>query len=86
MTFFGLKSRQDLENWAAQLHQEFPEVHPLGLYYCGHTKYSRLPPARFGIQIQTWNFCCNYTGRENLLEKCFKNQEVWKLKLMFSQG
>ena len=53
MTFFDLKSRQDLENWAAQLHKEFPEVHPLGLYYCGHTKYSRLPPARFGIQIQT---------------------------------
>ena len=53
MTFFGLKSRQDLENWAAQLHQEFPEVHPLGLYYCGHTKHSRLPPAKFGIQIRT---------------------------------
>ena len=71
MTFFDLKSRQDLENWAAQLHQEFPEVHPLGLYYCGHTKHSRLPPAKFGIQIH-----CNYTGRENLLKKCFKNQEV----------
>ena len=53
MTFFDLKSRQDLENWAAQLHQEFPEVHPLGLYYCGHTKHSRQPPAKFGIQIQT---------------------------------
>ena len=53
MTFFDLKSRQDLENWPAQLHQEFPEVHPLGLYYCGHTKHSRLPPAKFGIQIQT---------------------------------
>ena len=26
MTFFGLKSRQDLEKRAAQPHQEFPEV------------------------------------------------------------
>ena len=28
MTFFGLKEGQDLEYWAAHLHQEFPGVPP----------------------------------------------------------
>ena len=56
MIFFGLKSRQDLENWAAQLHQEFPEVHPLGLYYCGHTKHSRLVPAKLEYNYKLRNF------------------------------
>ena len=28
MTFFGLKYGQDLENWAAHPHQEFPGVPP----------------------------------------------------------
>ena len=28
MTFFGLKEGQDLENWAAHLHQEFLGVPP----------------------------------------------------------
>ena len=28
MTFFGLKSDQDLFNWAAHPHQEFPGVPP----------------------------------------------------------
>ena len=29
---FGLKSGQDLKNWAAHPHQEFPGVPPRGAY------------------------------------------------------
>ena len=56
MTFFGLKLRQDLENRAAQLHQQFPEVHSPGLYYCGHTKHSRLAPAKLVYNYKLRNF------------------------------
>ena len=45
MTFFGLKYGQDLENWAAHPHQEFPGVTPgiivkIGLCFSLATKLS----------------------------------------------
>ena len=41
MTFFGLKEGQNLENWAAHPHQEFPGAPPLsGRLRCNEAQVS----------------------------------------------
>ena len=46
MTFFGLKQDQDLENWAAHPHQEFPGVPPGPFSF--HTYAGEFPPPNKG--------------------------------------
>ena len=41
ITFFGLKSGQDLKNWAARPHQEFPgDPPPLGITLETYSTYN----------------------------------------------
>ena len=53
MTFFGLRSGQDLENRAAHLHQEFPAA---GVYPRGCLQ---------GLQIETTSFNMLIRGSRN---------------------